>query len=548
VFIGDARPYTIDNAGSVNLRADFRGNYGAPDGFGLWRYGDNNLTPVVPSDVVVQVEDKPANFAGIFSMGTPTSDSAFFIGNMQRPYLAMGEGIWLTKNSVIQKIFLQGETLPNSSETWFDTFPGRSAAGRLVFHARTLRQNGTNQVGRDSIWFADIDLVPQLLAMQDSYLTGLVAGQTIRLPGGPMINERGDAAFTANFTGINTTNIVGQGIWVRRPTGELQLAAKTGDPVEINGHPTTLEPSYLVSLNGHGQLLFRGRFRSGLYSSPIVEGLWIQQSDGSRRLIAHDGNGPNSASIDAVFGNFYSSYTSTNVFFNDSGKVAFSTTFYRPSELAAKQLQQQQSQAGVDGDDVGPIRADTWNSIWTEDHGTLKLIAKAGDILPGVDQPLIWADPMGLNNAGQLLFIGSLTPEYQYDLPVKKGLWAQDASGALQLIIKTGAQLDVAPGPEIDLRTVASFDVPFASEPGGNVGFNDLGQVLLTLRFTDGTNGTFIGNSLATVPEPNALAIIAVAVLLSSARWRARHTSDPDTTHKPGTARTTSARAARTCT
>ena len=91
------------------------------------------------------------------------------------------------------------------------------------------------------------------------------------------------------------------------------------------------------------------------------------------------------------------------------------------------------------------------------------------------------------------------------------GLWAQDPKGQLKLVLRRGDQVDVDNGPGVDLRTVDFIDAGFygsGADPPHT--FNDKGQILLSLQFTDGSSGLFVSN--AAVPEPTTIALLAAAM------------------------------------
>src|SRR5205085_9852789 len=99
------------------------------------------------------------------------------------------------------------------------------------------------------------------------------------------------------------------------------------------------------------------------------------------------------------------------------------------------------------------------------------------------------------------------------------GIWAQDASGALRSILLTADQVDVDPGSGVQFRTVNSID---PANLGAVPTFNNLGQIVLNVGFTDGSYGLFVSNLVA-VPEP-AIGINAAicTTLLMGARARSR--------------------------
>ena len=85
------------------------------------------------------------------------------------------------------------------------------------------------------------------------------------------------------------------------------------------------------------------------------------------------------------------------------------------------------------------------------------------------------------------------------DFTNDRGIWATDTSGALQLIARTGDQLEVAPG---DFRTISDLDFVAATGNGDGrqSGFNNFGQLVFWASFTDGSQGVFVSNVVAHLP------------------------------------------------
>lgn len=101
-----------------------------------------------------------------------------------------------------------------------------------------------------------------------------------------------------------------------------------------------------------------------------------------------------------------------------------------------------------------------------------------------------------MNSNGQIAFRGILVGE-GIDNTNNTGIWAQDADGALGLVIRAGDTIEVAPG---DLRVLShpSFASGSGGEDGLRYGFNDLGQIAFVASFTDGTSGVLVASTCKT--------------------------------------------------
>jgi len=79
------------------------------------------------------------------------------------------------------------------------------------------------------------------------------------------------------------------------------------------------------------------------------------------------------------------------------------------------------------------------------------------------------------------------------------GLWATDTNGLVELIAREGDLIQIAPG---DFRTIKDLSLS---------DFNNMGELAFLANFTDGSEGIFVSNAVAT-PEPGGLALLGLAV------------------------------------
>jgi len=111
-----------------------------------------------------------------------------------------------------------------------------------------------------------------------------------------------------------------------------------------------------------------------------------------------------------------------------------------------------------------------------------------------------------MNAAGQVAFFGSVKlPSQQYAV---SGIWAQDRSGVLQLIVR-GDQSALS---QIDPPLSARLDgIDFGKSTGGQDGsassFNDRGEILFR------ASGRIYVSSRVAVPEPSSAALILIGLL-----------------------------------
>lgn len=130
----------------------------------------------------------------------------------------------------------------------------------------------------------------------------------------------------------------------------------------------------------------------------------------------------------------------------------------------------------------------------------LKLVAVKGDLAP--EDPsgakFFTFDNISLNSAGQVAFSATLLGSGVTNAN-KRGIWAQTLGGALELIVREGQTIEVAPGTT---RTVASL----AMAPGGTTedgfgnSFNNRGSLAFAATFTDGSKGVFVSDVVKSSP------------------------------------------------
>jgi hypothetical protein len=278
----------------------------------------------------------------------------------------------------------------------------------------------------------------------------------------PTLNNEGQLAFSSGS----------QGVWKGSP-GELESVVLLDDPAP--GTDTTfsgLNFGGIIGINNTSQVAFRA-----YAPSPHARGIW-KEENGALELVALTGTHAPGTGVGATFSELW------DPVINAQGKTAF--------------------QGYLTGPDI-----DGTNNfgIWSEGLGEgLQLTARAGDEAPGTnDQFSGFGFQPILNSQGQIAFSASLVSQGSFD----RGIWAQDITGELQLIVAPSSVIDVDDGPGTDLRTVSSVSFRGNLDNEANSGnqdgrpspFNDYGQVAFTATFTDGSWGVFVSNAVASLPQ-----------------------------------------------
>jgi hypothetical protein len=206
------------------------------------------------------------------------------------------------------------------------------------------------------------------------------------------------------------------------------------------------------------------------------DGIWSDRS-ASLELVARRGNQapgtPDGVKFDVI---------RAGVRLNDAGQIAFYAVLIG---------------TGVDStNDRG---------IWLEDSGNMTLVARAGNQAPGTPGGVSYSNfspfevgTLTLNATGQVAF-GAVLTGNGVDFTNDRGIFVTDVTGATQLLVRTGEQLQVADG---DVRTVSDLKFVGGTNNSNGLpsGFNNHGQLAFWARFTDGSQGVFVSDAVAHVP------------------------------------------------
>ncbi len=356
-------------------------------------------------------------------------------------------------------------------------------------------------------------------------------------------NDAGQTAFFGLLDGTNNTS----GVWSEGGGAGLALVARGGDVAP--GTSGTKFSTFNISspsppaINNAGQTAFGGN----LASTKRV-GIWSEGGGAGLALVAREGNvAPGTGGENFVSSGFDSF---SNPILNDLGQTAFSG--FLPGRNVNMDRNMGIWSGGGSGltlvartGDIAPGTGDNASfskfrgtpalnnagqtaflgelfdmpnsglGIWSEGGGSgLALVARAGNVAPDTGGASFssFSTP-ALNNAGQTAFLGSLTGTGVGNSN-DRGIWAEDLSGVLKLIAREGDMLDIDDGPGTVFRTIIglSFAGNTGNGDGRPSGFNNLGQLVFSATFTDGTNGIFVSNLVA-IPEPSTLLLGALATL-----------------------------------
>ena len=489
----------LNAAGTVLFRYTLNGgDANLANRVGLWTASTGE-----PELVVRAGDPAPGTAGGVvfanssfISRITP-SGQITFAGALAGPGIddTNSTGIWIADNNHISPIVRRGEPAPGTSDAQFSQLSVFSiridAEGRPAFRAE-LSGPDVDQTNDEGIW-AQRSAGLAKVARDGDLATDGLAGASFSVIGNPSRNPTGDLAFWARLEGDGITSSNDDGLWIDR-SGVLSLVAREGDPLPALTPGTTLaviDPSE-PAFNDAGNVAFAG-------SASGIDGGWGVWSDRSGQLDVVTKVGREVPGTPA--GVFFDSISlGGKLVMNADGNTAFTSGLF------------------------GAVDPSNDSGIWSEGFGALSLVAREGEQAPGAPNGVVFDSFEGpleaktaINGVGQVAFQVSVTGDPDTE---GEGIWAQDRHGEVQLIVRRGDTIEVAPA---DFRTVEGLDFFGRSglEDGRGSGFNELGQLAFRARFTDGMYGVFVSDKVA-VPEPclpgTILGALAI-VLLSRSRY-----------------------------
>jgi hypothetical protein len=390
---------------------------------------------------------------------------------------ANGQGVWSESTGPLRLVLRTGQQAPG--------FP----AGATVL-SLAVSGNQTSPVFNDlgqtavigtvtgfgsptAIWLGTTGNV-NLVARTGSQASGLAAGVNFQSIFPPVLNNAGQVAFSASYSGPG--GVFGSGIWLGNATNGPVARTGTAAP-GTGGNYGSFFTSY-IGLNDAADAAFHG-------SGNGTGGFWSGHAGSLAALALEDAHAPGTPA-----GVSFDVFT-VPAFMSNNGDIAFMARL---------------TGSGVDTtNDAG---------IWLSRSGVVDLVAREGSHAPGTASGVMFEtlSSPSINDAGQLAFRGVLAGA-GVDATNQVGIWATDTSGNLRLILRTGDSLEVAPG---DIRTISALNFTGNSAPsdGRATYFNCLGQIAFTAGFTNATSGVFVTAQLV-VPESSSVMLFAVGLLNS---------------------------------
>ena len=287
--------------------------------------------------------------------------------------------------------------------------PQLNSVGKIAFFASMTGDsiNSDNNVGLWSDRSANLQLISRIGDQSPGTSSGVHYAEfdlaSLRL------NSAGKLAFHAELAGEGVTSQNNVGVWSGDATS-FALVARSGDVATEDPLLRAFVDFGRIAFNAAGDVAVRGIL------SDLTTGIWAENS-GNLRLVALAGDQAPGLGAGVEFSHLNSPKM------NDAGQLAFT--------------------ASVAGPGISPSRA---RSLWMTAAGTPQMVARQGDVAPGVDFGVRFAGgtlsafaPFSISNSGHIAFQANLEGASVNDSN-DVGIWS-NASGLLELKARTGDQV-----------------------------------------------------------------------------------------------------------
>lgn len=472
----------IDKAGSLTVQAR-RGTDG-PLGPGLGPgivFG--NITPPI-----INSSDTVALWTYLHGPGIDSTNDA---------------ALWTRTNGNLSLVAREGGTGPGPAlgpgidfiDLNYD--PAFNSSGQMAFKSSIAGPavNGTNNAG---IW---ANTSGSLAAVARTGTTGplgpgISQDVSFKWFHAPLINDQGDVAFRASLQGAGVDDTNDWGVWTHT-NNTLNLVARTGPTGPGPDLPTGtyLRHINVPSFNTNGDVAFDGFLEGQGITSDNDMGIWVG-GPGTLSAVAREGT---DGTLGPGMGPGVTFEALGNPSINKNGHVAH----------------------------FGRIQGDGFNKfndsgIWTNVGGRpapVVLEGTDGPMGPGLGPGIEFTDidvPV-FNNNGDVAFVAEVNNNYPYNV----GLWATN-NGELVNIIEPGTLIDYDPTDGVSLRGIQDIrlSIEFGVDTGRPISFNDNGQLVFQLVFTEPILGGLKESGIYTAfaPEPSSIVLLTMIGAFTSRR------------------------------
>lgn len=434
-----------------------------------------------------------------------------------------GSGVWVGAPGDVAVVAATGLSPTGLAEAFtnFTVYSTRATpineAGEVLFVANAATPDEPPGSYQD-FWKGNTQTTSRLYRSGDA---ALEAGEDIYLTNFSnainLLNDNGDVAFTPWLSDYSGQSVELHRAFWRTPAGSGRQLLGAEDPV---GGPVGVAPipnyyaGSLPVMTSNGDAIFLARApTNAAYSSPIAV---VRATASGVEILATAGEAAPGVEGATLQGISLHDASDSGVLVNTALSDGRSGLWVLGGEgLEPRVITGETFIGAAPGEKIGsffyggainsrgvvsafgridsepPSTLDT--GVWLSDSAGARLIAREGDPAPGTDgvfNRFIRSEPI-LNSRGQVAFLGAVSGESLFS-----GLWATAPDGELVLVVKSGDEIEVSPG---DTRTISLLRLP--TQTGGEDGrpspFNDIGQLVFTATFTDGSSAVILSEEVA---------------------------------------------------
>ncbi len=243
-------PVVLNNTGQTAFWGTLTGpGVDASNDTGIWTGNGSSLALVAragdpaPGMAPGVVFSNMGSFNGFFYEGQPTINDGgqiAFRATLAGPNIAeYTRGIWLSRDGSVDLIAHEDGPAPGTEPGvkffWLWDEPSISATGDVVFSGR-LTGPGVDSTNDAGIWHSREGIV-SMLAREGDPAPGMGSGHLFNKFDSYVLNELGQIALVAEYTGPGVNGFTDNAVWVTDADGKLTLIVQEGDTIDINDDP-----------------------------------------------------------------------------------------------------------------------------------------------------------------------------------------------------------------------------------------------------------------------------------------------------------------------
>jgi hypothetical protein len=471
----------------------------------------------------------------IIGAGGDVAHSAKLLTGVSGVSSANDSGIWKTDGVGVRTLIArEGSAAPDAmgsdSAAVFSGFsdPVVNAAGRVAFRG-TLRTGvgGVSSANSNGLWAQNASGLA-LVARKGDQAPGLDAGAKFSAFQQFALPDAGGLIFLATVAGTNVSSADNAGLWAVDGGGVVQLVARKGDLIPVNGADKKIKAITLFaatpfsagqtrSFSTDGAILFRATFtdKSTALMSKDFGTSTLNVVTFKNEVLAIDPIGaklanPVTGAINADLSVAFRSKLSGGGVSLSNNQAIYLEKAGVLSQVARKSFIAPDSDGAIFGgfsdaaiNDLGEVafRATLKGTggvsvsgralgLWIGEPESLALAVRQGDAPPSVSGTVKFTSftQFCAPADGGLVFLATIAGN-GITTSNNQGVWQRDPAGSIDLLVRKGDTLEVD-GANRKVSSIQAFKTPvYCGSQGRNVASD--GRVTLLLKFSDGNQAIF---------------------------------------------------------